>query len=45
VPRSRSRPPAKAARRVASQAVELYGGSGFVNDYPVEKYHRDPKIG
>lgn len=34
-----------AAERVASLAVEIYGGSGFVKDYPVEKYYRDAKIG
>jgi len=33
------------AERVASQAVEIYGGYGFVKDYPVEKYYRDAKIG
>lgn len=33
------------AERVASQAVEIYGGYGFVKDYPVEKYFRDSKIG
>ena len=33
------------AERVASQAVEIYGGYGFVKDYPVEKYFRDAKIG
>jgi len=33
------------AERVASLAVEIYGGSGFVKDYPVEKYYRDAKIG
>ena len=33
------------AERVASQAVEVYGGYGFVKDYPVEKYYRDAKIG
>lgn len=33
------------AERVASQAVELYGGYGFVKDYPVEKFYRDAKIG
>ena len=26
-------------------AVEVYGGSGFVKDYPVEKLYRDAKIG
>lgn len=33
------------AERVASLAVEIYGGYGFVKDYPVEKYFRDAKIG
>jgi butyryl-CoA dehydrogenase/short/branched chain acyl-CoA dehydrogenase len=33
------------AERVASLAVEVYGGSGFVKDYPVEKLYRDAKIG
>jgi alkylation response protein AidB-like acyl-CoA dehydrogenase len=31
--------------RVASLAVEVFGGSGFVKDYPVEKLYRDAKIG
>ncbi|HUN86937.1 MAG TPA: acyl-CoA dehydrogenase [Terracidiphilus sp.] len=33
------------AERVASQCVEIFGGNGFVRDYPVEKYYRDAKIG
>ncbi len=33
------------AERVASLAVEIFGGSGFVKDYPVEKLYRDAKIG
>ena len=33
------------AERVASQAVEVFGGYGFVKDYPVEKLFRDSKIG
>ena len=33
------------AENVASLAVEIYGGSGFVKDYPVEKLYRDAKIG
>ena len=33
------------AERVASHAVEIYGGYGFVKDYPVEKFYRDAKIG
>lgn len=33
------------AERVSSLAVEIYGGYGFVKDYPVEKFFRDSKIG
>ena len=32
------------AERVASQSVEIFGGNGFVRDYPAEKYYRDAKI-
>ena len=35
----------EAAERVASLAVNLFGGYGFVKDYPVEKLYRDAKIG
>lgn len=35
----------RAAERISSVAIELYGGYGFVKDYPVEKYWRDSKIG
>ena len=33
------------AEHVASECVELFGGYGFVKDYPVEKLYRDAKIG
>jgi len=33
------------AERVASQCVEIFGGNGYVKDYPAEKYYRDAKIG
>jgi alkylation response protein AidB-like acyl-CoA dehydrogenase len=33
------------AERVTSLAVNLYGGNGFVKEYPVEKLFRDSKIG
>ncbi len=33
------------AERTASLAVEVFGGAGFVKDYPVEKFYRDAKIG
>jgi alkylation response protein AidB-like acyl-CoA dehydrogenase len=29
---------------VATQAVQIFGGYGYVTDYPVEKYFRDAKI-
>jgi alkylation response protein AidB-like acyl-CoA dehydrogenase len=33
------------AERIASLAVNLFGGNGFVKEYPVEKFFRDSKIG
>src|SRR5438128_5893060 len=35
----------RAAERISSKAIEMYGGYGYVKDYPVEKYWRDSKIG
>jgi alkylation response protein AidB-like acyl-CoA dehydrogenase len=35
----------RVAEKVSSKAIELYGGYGFVKDYPVEKLWRDSKIG
>jgi len=35
----------EAAERISSLAVNLFGGYGFVKDYPVEKFFRDAKIG
>ncbi|MBA3323522.1 MAG: acyl-CoA dehydrogenase family protein, partial [Pyrinomonadaceae bacterium] len=35
----------RAAEHIASKAIEMYGGYGFVKDYPVEKFWRDSKIG
>jgi alkylation response protein AidB-like acyl-CoA dehydrogenase len=35
----------RVAEKVASKAIEMYGGYGFVKDYPVEKLWRDSKIG
>jgi alkylation response protein AidB-like acyl-CoA dehydrogenase len=32
------------AVRVADRAVQIFGGYGFVKDYPVEKYYRDAKL-
>jgi len=35
----------EAAEHVSSLAVQLFGGYGFVKDYPVEKLYRDAKVG
>lgn len=32
------------AVRVAGEAVQIYGGYGFIKDYPVEKFYRDVKL-
>ncbi|ADB59813.1 acyl-CoA dehydrogenase domain protein [Haloterrigena turkmenica DSM 5511] len=29
---------------VANEAVQIHGGSGYVNDFPVERFYRDSKI-
>jgi alkylation response protein AidB-like acyl-CoA dehydrogenase len=29
---------------VANEAVQIHGGSGYVNDFPVERFYRDAKI-
>ena len=33
------------AEQVSSMAIDLFGGNGYVKEYPVEKYYRDAKIG
>jgi short-chain 2-methylacyl-CoA dehydrogenase len=33
------------AEKVASQAIEVFGGVGITKDYPAEKFYRDAKIG
>jgi len=35
---------ADAAMKVTTDAVQIYGGYGFIKDYPVEKLFRDAKI-
>ncbi len=35
---------ADTAMKVATDAVQIYGGYGFIKDYPVEKLFRDAKI-
>ena len=32
------------AERVASEALQIHGGAGFLNDYPVEKIYRDVRV-
>ncbi|MDB4206317.1 acyl-CoA dehydrogenase family protein, partial [bacterium] len=32
------------AERVASAAIQIHGGYGFLNDYPVEKIYRDVRV-
>jgi alkylation response protein AidB-like acyl-CoA dehydrogenase len=32
------------AVKASSMAVQIYGGYGFVKDYPVEKFYRDSKL-
>jgi alkylation response protein AidB-like acyl-CoA dehydrogenase len=34
-----------AANRIAAQALELFGGYGYSQEYPAEKFFRDAKIG
>ena len=33
------------AEKVASQSLEVYGGYGFIKEFPAEKFYRDAKIG
>lgn len=35
----------RAAEKITSQAVDLFGGNGFTTEYPAEKFWRDAKIG
>jgi alkylation response protein AidB-like acyl-CoA dehydrogenase len=35
----------RVAQRIASEAVDLFGGYGFTREYPVGKFYRDSKIG
>ena len=31
------------ARRAADQAVQIHGGYGFIDEYPVSRYYRNVK--
>lgn len=35
----------RAAEKISSMAIDLFGGNGFTTEYPVEKFFRDAKIG
>lgn len=32
------------AERIASQAIQIHGGYGYLNDFPVEKIYRDVRV-
>ena len=32
------------AEKAANEAVQIFGGYGFIKDYPVEKFYRDVKL-
>ncbi|MNV92949.1 Acyl-CoA dehydrogenase [compost metagenome] len=32
------------AERVCSKAIQIHGGYGYLEDYPVERYYRDARI-
>jgi acyl-CoA dehydrogenase len=32
------------AVEVADEALQVFGGSGYVSDYPAERYYRDARI-
>jgi butyryl-CoA dehydrogenase len=32
------------SERVCSAAIQVHGGYGYVNDFPVEKYYRDARV-
>ena len=33
-----------AAERICSDAIQVHGGYGYLNDFPVEKYWRDVRV-
>ena len=35
---------AQTARKIAIEAVQVFGGYGYTEDYPVERYFRDAKV-
>ena len=43
-PRSRSSTPPRPRCECANRAIQVHGGSGYVDDYPVERYLRDARV-
>lgn len=35
----------RAAEKITSMGIDLFGGNGFTREYPVEKFWRDAKVG
>ena len=35
---------AEAAMFVTTKAIQIFGGYGYIKDYPLERYFRDAKI-
>jgi alkylation response protein AidB-like acyl-CoA dehydrogenase len=35
---------AEASLRVCDKAIEIFGGYGYLRDFPVERYYRDAKM-
>lgn len=34
----------EAAEKICSQAIQVFGGYGYLNDFPVERYYRDVRV-
>ena len=34
----------EACMRAADDAIQIHGGYGYINEYPVERYYRDAKL-
>jgi len=34
----------EAAEKICSEAIQVFGGYGYLNDFPVERYYRDVKV-
>ncbi len=43
-PRSRSCTPPRPRSNAPTTAIQVHGGSGYVDDYPVERYLRDARV-